>query len=473
MRTLATTCGVLALATSAAQAQNSLLFCMDSDHETLDNGGGLPAAGTLVEDEVGMVTPIAGVPYSAQTFLSLDAQYTYMGDADGDGTYVDSSTTPLGGPLDAVFVKRHIGAPVGLVTPRDVYTSHESDNDLPATFDDGDVFRFAGKGVLDVFVTEQQLDDAIGGGSTLFELDAICQDPDGNLYVSFAGTETVGVADDSVEDGGIVFIPVDTGAGGITYDLVTGNVVSITFDSARELADEADMEAMMAASGMATSVGGAPTTSSELSGLDLDPAGGTWTSPIDGIEYPNLFFCWGGFSNDGAVLSTAGGGTIATLNGVPLASTTATVGTQIGMLPEGTGLQGLNGLAVIGAQTHEFVCEAYPNRVITGSSSLFTYPQASGATPLGTVVFFWDVGDNAVGGSISCIDLGPLGQWFGLMVPGVTPAVFSIATADADGYAGEPTFFPATLVGTGLPAVVQGVDLTTFRFSTPATVDFL
>jgi len=77
--------GAVAVLTGGAAAQSSLIFAMDDDHRTLENGDGLFAAGMLLEEEVGIVTPIPGVAYSARTFIGRATQWAWRGDDDMDG----------------------------------------------------------------------------------------------------------------------------------------------------------------------------------------------------------------------------------------------------------------------------------------------------------------------------------------------------------------------------------------------------
>ena len=54
----------------SAAAQHSIIFCLDANELTLDNGGGLPEAGQIRDEEFALVTPLPGAPYSASIFLS-------------------------------------------------------------------------------------------------------------------------------------------------------------------------------------------------------------------------------------------------------------------------------------------------------------------------------------------------------------------------------------------------------------------
>jgi hypothetical protein len=451
----------LLLISTAAPAQGSILFAMDGNEVVLDGAGGLAAASLLREDEVGIVTPTPAGGYSASTFLSLGAQWAFLGDADLDGRYADASTTGPGDDTDAVFVKRVGGT--GGSSQRDVYFSKEGTAGFASGFEDGDVFRYATQGTIETFVTEVDLLIAIGqAASADVDLDAICQTATGALLVSFADTESINGT--SALDGSIVLIP----AASIAYD-ANGNVTTIAAGSAVEVATEADVNAMIAQSGVRTSVGGSPSTSIDLTALDIDPNGGTWTAPQTGQTLPNLLFAWSGFSNDGAILSTQAGGSIATLNGVQLGSTTATTGAQIGMLPDSTGLGGIMGLGIVPFTAREpLVVENYPTNLITSSTILWTRQETSGATPGGAVFVLVGFGGTTPGGSLPITPLGPIGDLFG-----IAPFVLGSSTADGGGHASLVTLMPSSLVGTGANLVWQSFDVGAGRLSTPAAMQFL
>ena len=462
MQALTPTLFVLAALAPAAAAQNTLLFGVESEEITIDNGNGLVEAGAITPDAVGMVTPVPGTLYSASIFLSPDAQWAYLGDEDLDGRIADSSSSGPGADTDAVFLKNFIGAPLFTATPRDVYVSKESNTDLVAGSEDSDVFRYAAGG-RELFLTELQITDAIGG-DTGHDLNAICQTTTGDLYISFSDF-TVTINGTDVNDGGIVRIP----ASAITYD-VDGNVTSITLATAEIVAHEADVNAMIANSGMLTSVGGTPSTSIELSGLELDPSGGTWNSPVTLADQPNLLFAFGGFSNDGAILSTAGGGSIATINGVPMASAVATTGVQVGLLPDTSGLNGLFGFELTGLRPPVFAVENYPTRLITSSTILFHRSEISGATPSTPVVHFVDFATNVPGTSFpSTTILGIGGELFGIGLVTIT----GVTVADLQGYTGNVLTLPSSFVGTGAKLAFQAFDVSAMAFATPAALDFL
>jgi len=448
----------LVLAMGLNAQTKSLIFAMDGDELTLRNGGGLAATGEIQDDEAALVTPSLS-PYSALPFLTIGAQWTWLGDADNDGRYADSSTSGPGGDTDVVFVKR---GTQGRLSARDVYFSKASETDFGSVVKDGDVFRYVGAGKIEKFLSEDQLGIAIGGSSTTdTDIDALAQWSRGDLFFSFADTETVN--NQSVNDGALLYIPFDA----ITYD-ASGNVSAIKAGSAVLLATEAEMKTIVAASKVLTSVGGAPAYT-ELSALEIDPAGGTWNPPQDPkLSLPNLLFAWNGYSNDGAVLSTRGGGTIAMINGVPLGSTVATTGTQIGMLPDSTGLGGVNGLAVVDEQAERPAVEVWANYLVT-SLPAWRRVEFSGGTPSSAVVVLLTLGPSAAGGAAPMTALSPFGNLYGdlssLLLLGAAPT-------NSQGLAHRDFLFVSpALKGTNL--IFQSFDLGKLELSEPTTLQFL
>lgn len=449
---------VACMAPGLATAQSTLLINMDGDEKTWSNGGGLVSVGTCGEDEVYAVTPAPGGGYSAEPFLTRAGQWALLGDADADGRYADSSTAAPGADIDAIFVKAGASGPFGI---RDVYVSKESTDGFAAGFEDGDVFRYAGpSGAIEVFMTEDQLGNALGTASTSVDLNALCQNAAGDLFFSVS-LAISGI----IDDGDLGMIP----AGSITYD-GSGNVSATTASSAVIVATEAEMVAAVTASGFKTSVGGDVSSSFDLAALEVDPAGGTWTPASSSVTISNLLFGWSGFSNDGGIISTAGGGSIPSVNGVPMASAVGTQGDQIGLLPDSTGLGGLEGLALIPSQPHKLVVENYPVDLHTSTDSDQSWHrvEVGGATPGATCQLVAAIGPTTAGGSVLSFPVGADEFFFG---SGIL-LLFSI-TADADGFGQVSFVIPphASLPGTNI--TFQVVELPGKRISTPVALQFI
>lgn len=451
---------VLAVAVAVLPAQHVLLMtAAGSDEHTL--GLDAPEIDLIRGDEIYEVFPLPGVAYTARPFLPISLQYAYVGDLDGDGQFVEDSIDGPGGPLDAIFVKAGAASPV---TPRDVFFSIESVTgiNIPGLLP-SDVARYAGQGAIEKFLTEGQLEIATGG--TSLNLDALAQSAAGDLFLSFSLTETLAIG--SVDDGDLLRIP----ASAITYDPVTGNVVAITAASVQLVATQADLVAMIATSGMRTSVGGTVTaTSFELSGLEIDPNGGTFAAPQDAtMVLPNLLFCWSDFSNDGAIVSTAAGGSIAVINGVPMGSTVATQGDQIGWQPNSTGVFGPGGLALIPAQAPAYATLNYPRNLHTqGSGQTLLQLQVSGGLPGSFSALAASVETTVPGGAFAVSPSPFAGELFLS-----SPILLGVFAHDALGNCSSPLLVLATPPLSGLDVTTQALDLGNLRLSTPGALSFL
>jgi len=453
----------LPLLCALAPAQHSLLFIAGtSDRNTLALDA--PEVDLMRSDEIYEITPLVGTLAPARPFLPISLQYHYVGDLDGNTIYVEDDIEGPADTLDAVFLK---AGTVGPVTPRDVFWSIVSTStiNIPG-LRVSDVVRFSGQGTLEFFLTQVLLNGACGYASTsnTVNLDAICQSAAGDIFFSQSGINSInGIATD---DGDVLVIP----ASAITYD-GSGNVSAITAGTAVRIASQADLISYVLASGHRTSVGGLVTTSFELSGLEIDPAGGTWVSPLDGLTYPNLLFCWSDFSNDGAIISTAGGGTIASINGVMMGSTVATLGDQIGIEPTSTGTFGPNGIALIPLQPPTFTLLNYP-RNQHPASAIWTplQLQTSGGTPFGFTILTWSVESAVANGTFPAIaaPLPFLGE-FGI----TAPFILGLYPNDALGNCSSEIFLIEMALVHGVNLAAQALDFTTFQLSTPSATSFL
>jgi hypothetical protein len=464
----------LPLIAGLAPAQHTILLIGGTSTEnTL--GIDAPEIDTMRPSEIYSVTPVPGIAYTARPFLPVSLQWHYVGDNDTDGQYVEDTTVGSGpaNNLDAVFIK---AGTVGPVTPRDVYFSIASatsptTDDLPGVVNVSDVLRYSAQGAIEKFLTQAQLNVACGltSTSTTMNLDALCQSVAGDLFFSLATTTTVNGT--SMVDGDLLYIP----ASAINYD-VDGNVSTITGGTAVRLATDSQMIAMATASGYKSSVGGtiSPTsTSFDISGLEMDPNGGTWVSPEDLQSYPNVIFCWDDFSNDGALISTNGGGTIATINGVPMASLVATQGTQIGMQPTTTGIFGPSGFALIPMQQHTHSLLNYPRNLHTaGTGDTLVQLQVSGGTPFGFTILAWSPESTVPGGAFPSFPTPPgftgndLGMISAIIIIGLYPN-------DALGNSQSELMFLSSPIMAGANLAAQAVDVTNFHLSTPSAFSFL
>ncbi len=451
------------LLVSSLAAQSTLLFATSTSATTLGPAAGYGATGELRPDEIALVSPIPGASYFAGPMLSVSTQWVYTGDIDGDGDVVESSDEAPGGAIDALFIKRYpsLAATIG---PRTVFMSKADTLGFgPGQLADGDVFRYASQGVLEFFVREPQLQAALNTTDDL-DLDAICQDPAGNLYLSFDDTVTLNGS--PIEDGSLVFVP----ASDITYD-TSYNVASINVGSARLLATEADVANWIVHSGIKNISGNTPDLSAaalDLSGLEIDSNGGAFVPPqATTLTLPNLIFSWSDAGADGAVISTANGGSIAIINAVFMGNQTTTSGSHLGLRPTASGLGGVTGLALapFGRST-PFELEIYPDHSIALGDPLWTRQEVTGATPYGVIVFFVDSVD--ANGAFPSFDLPVIaGSFYGAGFAIPTVAIL----ADVHGNASTTITIPQGAIGQNIAVVWQALDLNALALALPGAMD--
>jgi hypothetical protein len=459
MRTLTLTAVLPALA-ALAPAQHTILMTSGAADETtlaLD----LPEIDSINNVDIYQVTPAIGQAAIARPFLPVSLQWHLAGDPDNDGRYVEASVDGPGGSsnvVDEIFVKANT---VGPVSHRDVFLSLSAASTMLGTLP-SDVFRFSGQGTREVFLAEAQVMTATGG--TSLNLDALCQTVAGDLFFSFSVAETLALG--AAADGDLLMIP----ASAITYDGF-GNVAAITANSAIRVATETQLQAMVAASGFKTASGGTALSLFNLAGLEVDPNGGTWISPVDTLSYPNVLFCWRDASNDGAILSTAGGGSLAVINGVTMGSTVATNGTHLGWSPGTTGTSGPGGLALIPQQAPFYELLNYPRNLHTaGTGQTFVQLQTSAGTPGGLSIFVWSIESAVAGGSFP--SFGPIPGFLGEL--GISSIILVGAFPnDSLGNSATNLITLPTAVMTGINLAAQALDLTTLTFSTPSGMSFL
>ena len=460
MRTIALLTALPMLAALAPAQHVVLVTASATTERTL--GLDMPEVDTMNPDGIYEVYPTLGVPYTARPFLPVSLQAHMVGDLDSDGLFIDNSTDgPQGSSAttDALFVK---AGTIGPVTPRDVFFSVSA---LQAQFgvNPSDVVRYAAQGVLEYFVTDAMITTATGG--TTLNFDALCQSAAGDLFFSFSSAETLHFG--SAADGDLLMIP----ASAITYDGF-GNVSAITANSAVRIATEADLGAMRTVSGFREFDGTTPTTLFNLSGLEIDPNGGTWVSPVDGLNYPNILYTWKDSSNDGCILSTAGGGSFAIINGVALGSATATTGAQLGWQPGTSGTSGPDGLAIIPVQPPQFTVLNYPRNLHTaGDGQTFVQLQTSGGVPNGITILAWSVEANVPDGAFPSfplpgILLGNLGM--------SSPVLLGAFLNDSLGNCASPLItLQTTGLMSGLNLAAQALDFPSLTLSWPSGMSFL
>lgn len=444
------------LAGGGLTAQTRTLLFSTTAVETSANAIGLEVA-SFRAGEVQQFVP--GSDFGARPFLSDGCQWVFIGDANGNARIVDDATNGPGQFTDAIFVRR-FGTGSGESSPRTVWLSKSSTTGFSSSLEDGSVFRYNSQNQTEVFVTEAALLQALGQAPNLdLDLDAICQDAQGNLYMSFESTESVNGT--NALDGAIIRIP----RAAITYNLFNGTVSNIASGSAQILVDESVIAGFITNSGVQTATGSNPSTNVNLSGLEIDPNGGTFSTAFGNV--PNLIFTWTASTNDGAILSTRNMGQIATINGVPMGSTTQTIGTHIGLTPDTSGVDGLSGLALLnGNRTPDVVTEIGPSNLLFPSSVLFVRQEITGLTPNGLAGAFVDF---AAGGQFPSFQFPPvIGEFYGLG----NPTVLATLTADSNGYATFQLVVPPSTFVSGQRFTLgfQALDFGTLRTALPAAL---
>jgi hypothetical protein len=358
MRSLCLLVAASSILGAHATAQNkSLLFTGRFPFVSLDAVNERPGGSVtrLEEYDLSFVTPAAGA--FARSLHTATAIQAHLGDGDNDGNYTKFynfktyfQNIQFGGLFVKHADKANLTVDKVFFTVRDDLATHQfevftTNGSAVQVLVPGDFVRFRPNGNVETFVTAAQLQVAAGppnaGGVSVHGAHALCQDAAGNLYYApVAGGHWVngnGPTPVFANDGAIVMID----AVNITYD-AAGNVQSFAPNSARILFEEVNggpspsprsTRTMVVSSGgmnrdgvplVATGIFG------KVSGLDLDPNGGTTVPayPDAGGAYnpvPNLLFCSDAGSYAGTIFSTAGIGSIATINGVLCGSLTAGV----------------------------------------------------------------------------------------------------------------------------------------------------
>ncbi len=235
----------------------------------------------------------------------------------------------------------------------------------------GDFERIRADGNAEFFITQDQLMKAVGtqNAAHVKGTNALCQSASGSLYFigghGWASSQkTAGgiwVNGKFLYDGGIAHIP----ASAITYDK-SGNVSAIKANSATIVINEVstgpsgqpNIRALVTNSGFTTAGGGKDSTTLWLTGLDIDPNGGTIGYSWDGIKtHPNLIFVfqnykwattrdsWAATIFSTATTSLKVPGVIATINGVPMGVTTGKASGAWTGLSNASRPPSINGLA--------------------------------------------------------------------------------------------------------------------------------
>ncbi len=460
MKTLLSAALLTAMVGGTLSAQNdSLMFTVlaKSGPEFTLSGSSGTQLGILESQDVAIVRPNPAAGFSAEKFASEKNWQTLMGDGNGDALYYE---LPLFENIDAILALHPTGTDPKI---RDIFLSPSVPVGVPCgrAIMPGDVAAIRPSGTIDFFITGPQIASALGMPDPA-NVDAIMKDGRGNICLSFEEDEFLLGGAVLLEDGGIAIIP----NGAITYN-ADCTVNSVVAGSGFPLMFEPLVDAHVANSNYANPFGFMPGSIEDVDGLTEDPNGGSFNVVWAGVGYniPNLWFT--GEATPGAVISTAGGGTIAVMNGSPLGSVIASTGPHVGLMPQPVGVGSLNGLHRVIGPYCRFILDS-PNVDLSAGPAL-TSLDWGGADPFANVLFF--------------VRIPPR---FGCFVANSTPVapicfpeqmnVLStgiILASDAAGFGSLP-LGPAG--GTGVPAIIQAITnkpaLGGIGWSAPLTFEF-
>jgi hypothetical protein len=368
--------------TPAQRPRDELLFTTLKPEQTLCPKP--PSLRRIDPNDVMSVVPPTSVGPAcrgADKWAPANAWCTLIGDENADGRIYEALFA--GGHIDALqwaVKNKYPGTP----SMRDMYISPKSpigSNVSGAVADPGDAFRVQANGQFRKFLTVNQIRGAFNISSRTVNLDAITLAKHPKLgwfiYLSLENTHGVTVVNGGpmiAQDGAVLGLRV----------AALGEPVVLAPNPAYMVLTEAMMNALVTSSGVRNASGTPVTAIGDTDGLH-------WESSNQ--MFQNQFGVWNElmFSGErltgGAVLTTAGGGSIAVLNGAPLASNVATTGVQVGLLPgPGAMVGSLNGLEVRPAElTHNFVLET-PLPVIPAGGGVLRV-DVGGASPAPGNVF--------------------------------------------------------------------------------------
>ncbi|MCB9883713.1 MAG: hypothetical protein H6834_18130 [Planctomycetes bacterium] len=354
---------------ATSQTTKSIAWIPGDDIVSLDNTAGPQSA--IERFDLVVVTPDGGGS-TAIAALPTATWSAFFGDPDNDGLvaeyYKDANRRVFN--HSGCLLKRE---DKGSKDRRDVYISvHRLTSSVPVVqvhtnagrnvvnVEPGDFFRIRRGGDAEFFITQKLLMKAAGPQTSTaanMGASALTQSASGDLYYSPAPPNGHEVSDGTsrvkAEEGSIVWIP----ASAITYD-ASGNVQDVTSASARLVIEMGTNSpspnptcvGILSNSGAMDSSGVPLATTvsnwvTNLSGLCIDPNGGTFTSRLTGTTtHPNLWLVFDNPTHRGTILSTkprptqTNLGSIGTLNGVLLGSTSgAASGAWLGVVGDARG----------------------------------------------------------------------------------------------------------------------------------------
>lgn len=297
---------------------------------------------------------------------------TMAGDENGDGDFWNAN---LFGQIDALCLPTFLFQ-MPRHNPRDVFWSPSVPMGTTVSspgLRPGDVGRIGIGGGVEYFMTQEQFNKALGLPPNWFlDVDAIAYQVGLGVYFSIettipAGNAVTACGSIAVEDGAVIAIPDSA----ITWSLAW-TVADVLPSSAAVVIPEAQLSAMVAASGVGNRYGSALTQAIDLEALDIEQSSfasvwtftcGSYTCPV-----PDFYFATESMTGAG-VLSTISGGSIPWGPCSPMAwqAPLPTSGVQMGIQPVSSAVGAashINALAF--ASTKRFVLEPVQHQLNYG-----------------------------------------------------------------------------------------------------------
>lgn len=359
MKTVSTTLAAMLCIQAAicSQANYSVITASRWDAVSLDDKGG--ELSKIRPFGLWQFTP-ANTGTAAYHVLSPASLSALMGDPDADGSIAvfngmkEGSTTAITGAFIRDADRKKNDPRLVYWTVKD-YTAYNTKIQVfrggkAHVMRPGDFVRIRADGNAEFFITQELIMKAAGPqtGSYINGAIGLCQSSTGALfYIPAHGRNAANAGNGGGHwinnpskvfalDGAICHIP----ASAITYD-TAGNVKDVQASSATMAfaetgsgpGGEPSTRGLIGNSGFLTANGTPDTTTLWLSGVEIDPGGGTFKD-WNGTVQPNLIFtsenyAWSTarYSWAGTIFSTAPNnlkvpGTIAVINGVPMGVTT-------------------------------------------------------------------------------------------------------------------------------------------------------
>jgi len=353
---------VTALLASVASAQFPFLFSTSQQERTLSG-----SSGTVLRDlrpnEVSMVEFSPCPVISAEKWSPRTCYLTMAGDENNDSFKWDPTVF---GTIDALC---EILGPVAASNQRQVFWSPSAPMGNAVSLSPlrpGDTGRIikngSGDGQVEYFLRAEDVQKSLGMpiSPVIVDVDAIAADPGSGVFFSLDQDTVVntqcGVT--FVRDGDMLVIP--AWAITWTFDL---RVAAVLPGCAQVVYTEAQMSTMVQNAQVTDRNGVCQTQIQDLEALDIDWSGPVTTMvscPGTVITVPTMIFT-GELMTGGAVLTTAGGGTILNRGCGPIGSSCGngpTFGFSMGLQPPST-TQGIGSYisALTSAFPHRFVLE--------------------------------------------------------------------------------------------------------------------